>query len=455
MRNALDISDWDLDTNRNGVLTIGGCNTVELAREFGTPLHVVNASRLQMTAETFYTEAHAAYPGKVSVHYPFKCNSVPGIVDIIHRAGLKAEVMTEFELDSAQRLGFRGEEIIVNGPCKTEQFLRQCIASRVRLIIVDSLEELQVLHTISESHTYPIHILLRVNPDYTPKGMNEGSATGSRKGCALGFDLKGGEITEALTIIANMPRLVFKGFHFHIGTGIRHAKDYARALRCLTGLIAETIRLGASFEILDVGGGFASPTSREFTAKEMLMYQAFGKLPVWNGTQPSTLKEFIQIISNEVQKHCTGVPLPELIFEPGRCITSSNQMLLLTIQRIKKRKNIGTWIIADGGLSTVTLPTYYEYHELFLCNDIRKPRREQVTIIGPACFAGDVIYRNKLMPEMTTGDIIALMDTGAYFTAMESSFGYPHPAIVTVSDGAVRLVRQRESFHQMTERDVL
>lgn len=454
MSKALELIDWNLEASKDGVLIVGGCNTIELAREYGTPLHVVHKSRLQLTAEAFLKIAISGYPGKVSVHFPFKCNSVPGVVQIIQRAGLKAEVMTEYELQLALRLGFNGSEIIVNGPCKTETFLTQCIKARVRLIVVDSLDELRALNELADLLGSEVSILLRVNPDYTPRGMNKGSATGSRKGCAFGLDLKGGEVSEALTVLRQMPRLIFRGFHLHIGTGIRTTKDYSNALHCLPQLIADAHRLGFKIQVLDVGGGFASTTTRELTAKEMLIYQGFGKLPVWNGTHQPTAEDFIQAIVGEVLKNFARDELPELIFEPGRCIASPNQMLLLKIHRVKERRGVGKWLIADGGLSTVTLPTYYEYHEIFLCNDVHRLRTEKVSIIGPACFAGDVIYRNKWMPETKPGEVIALMDTGAYFTAMESSFGFPHPAIVVVNNGSARLIRNRESFDEMTQRDI-
>ena len=146
--------------------------------------------------------------------------------------------------------------------------------------------------------------------------------------------------------------------------------------------------------------------------------------------------------------------LPELLFEPGRCIASAAQFLLLTIHRVKERPGVGRWLIADGGLSTVTLPTFYEYHEVLLCDDVFRPGASRATIIGPACFAGDVIYRNKLMPDVHPGEVIAIMDSGAYFTAMESSFGFPHPAIVAVNGATCTLVRTRETFDEMVNRDV-
>jgi diaminopimelate decarboxylase len=132
-----------------------------------------------------------------------------------------------------------------------------------------------------------------------------------------------------------------------------------------------------------------------------------------------------------------------------------NQLLLLTIHRTKSRPGIGKWIIVDGGLGTVTLPTYYEYHEVLLCDDVRRPLTEKVSIVGPACFAGDIVYRNRFMPCCEPGEILGIMDSGAYFLAFESSFGFARPAIVSVDCAGVHLVRRRETFEDMMERDCI
>ena len=113
------------------------------------------------------------------------------------------------------------------------------------------------------------------------------------------------------------------------------------------------------------------------------------------------------------------------------------------------------WLITDGGVGTVTMPTYYECHKVFLCNDVFLPRKEYVDIIGPVCFAGDVVYRRIKMPEVYTGDVIAITDSGAYFTSWESSFGFPRTAIVAVSGNNHRLIRRREIYSDMAQRDVI
>ena len=378
------------------------------------------------------------------------------MVEIIRSAGLYAEVMTKFELELALFAGYSGKEIIVNEPCKPLSFLQSCFDSMVRFIVIDSLQELADIDRIAVSREKGMNIVLRVNPDYVPSGMNYGSATGSRRGSAFGLDLKGGEVKAALDRLRGNPRLNFQGFHFHIGTGIRSPKDYAHALRILPILISEANATGFKIRILDVGGGFASPTTREFTNSEMLFYQGFRKLPKFNSEDTGTsYEDFTKEISHAVQKYFSLNELPELIFEPGRCITSPNQFLLLTVHRIKERNGIGKWLITDGGLGTVTLPTYYEYHEVFLCNDVLRHRDENVDIIGPACFAGDIVYRNKPMPKISTGEVIAIMDSGAYFTQLESSFGFPRPAIVAVRQNGHQLIRARETFETMVQRDII
>jgi diaminopimelate decarboxylase len=445
---------WGLEVNGQGELIVGDCSTVSLAKKYGTPLHIVDESRLEGTAREFRKAFETSYQGKVSVHYAFKCNSVPGIIEIMQRSGLKAEVMSEFELMLALNLGFGGNDLIINGPCKPISLLQKCLEAGVRFIVVDSLEELKVINEICQSMETEADILLRINPDYIPKGMNQGTATGSRKGCAFGLDLKGDEVDQALLWLKTTDRIHFRGFHFHIGTGIRNPDDYCHALHRLKPLIETTEALDFKVEVFDAGGGFAARNTREMTTREMLVYQGWEKLPV--ATKPEenfTFDDFAQAIATGIRCLFPKEKLPELLLEPGRSITSSNQMLLLTVHRVKERPGVKKWLIADGGLGTVSMPTYYEYHELFLCDDATRPRTENVTIIGSVCFAGDVVYKNKLMPIVHPGEVLAIMDSGAYFTAMESSFGFPRPAIVAASNGQHRLLRRREVYRDMIARD--
>jgi len=446
--------EWGLEVGPKGELMIGGANCVELAARFGTPLHVVDEERLGQTAEAFVSAFTTVYPGPVSVHYAFKCNAVPGMVEVVAKKGLRAEVMSAFELALALRLGYTGQNIIVNGPFKPEPLLEACLEYEVRLVIADSAGELETLNRLAGQRGKEMGVLLRINPDYIPKGMNSGTATGSRKGCAFGFDLTGGEATGMLDYIAGLKNLRFEGFHFHIGSGIRYPDDYYHALCRLKPLVENARRKSLDVHILDIGGGFAAPWSREMNNWELLLYTATNRLPTLSGMAPRpAFTAFAEAVTRGVAELFRDGSWPELIVEPGRSIASPHQILLLQVHQVKERIGAGKWITTDGGIGTVTMPTYYEYHEIFLGNDIRRPRTEYATINGPGCFAADQVYRNKRMPPVQPGEILAIMDSGAYFTSWESNFGFPRPAVIAVAKGAARLLRRRETFKEMMERD--
>ncbi len=405
----------------------------------------------QTGRQAFKTSAEINYPGNVLVHYPFKCNSVPAVVSIIKSAGLRAEVMTEFELNLALISGFDGSEIIVNGPCKTDTFLAKCLEADVKLISVDSIDELKSLSTLSAGQNKKVSVLLRINPDYIPKGLPAGSATGSRKS-VFGLSIKQNEINYALDLIRQNNNLSFQGFHFHIGTGISDPNEYKKVINKLSPLLQYVITEGFNINFLDVGGGYPSPGTRELKTYELIVSQVFKHFQYKPVLNPYSFDDFTRCIGKTI----STLPfnrLPELIYEPGRSIVSSCQLLLLRVQRTKGN-SLHKWLITDGGLGTITLPTYYEYHKIFLANNVSLPVEEYATITGPCCFASDIVYRNIKMPQVNQGDILAVMDTGAYFNGFESNFGFARPAIISVSEDHYKLVRERETNEYLLMRDL-
>ncbi len=448
--------DWNLGISDNGELLTGGCNTINLASVYGTPLHVVNETRLRITAEKFLETIQLKYPGKCSVHYAFKCNPVPGVIKVIKSSGIKAEVMSEFELKLALKLGYSGNEIIVNGPYKTDQLITACILNNIRFINVDSLFELEKIGQISAGLNRNVEILIRINPDFVPSGMNNGSKAASRAGSHFGMDIKGGEVRVAFEKLRLMKTVRFRGFHFHIGSGIQNTNEYKKALISIRQVLKDAENLGFETDVLDVGGGLGVPNSREMTTVELLVYQAFGHLHTGTiSNNKISFSDFAGSLTDGILSLFPYRKIPELIIEPGRCITGPNQLLLLRIHQVKKRKGLKKWLVADAGIGTLTMPTYYEHHEVLLCNDVNRKPSEKVTITGPGCFSADIVYKNKIMPEIAPGEMIAILDSGAYFTSWESSFGFPRPAIISVMNGRHKLIRTRESFDNMTSLDLL
>lgn len=449
VKNILTPEDWALNYNTSGELILNTFKLTDLARTYSTPLYILNEEMLIKRAEDFKNNAAKIFFGKARVFYPFKSNSVPAVINTLKNAGLSAEVMTEFELELALQTGFKPSKIIVNGPCKSESFLLKCITHQVRLIVIDSIGELLNVIKIQKLHPKNVNFLLRVNPDFIPKGMSKSSATGSRHSS---FGMNGEEILKALSIIKNYSNLIFKGIHFHIGTGIRHPEAFSKVIKKLYPLFGKIKSFGYEIEIIDVGGGFASMTTRELSSLEMLASKALSSYQLKFGRQKFySFEDYLNEISKAIVNFF-GQNVPEIYFEPGRCLVSPAQILLLRVHRIKER-NGKKWLITDGGLGTITMPTYYEYHEVFLCNQFNRAIREKVTITGPCCFASDLVYKNKLLPKVKEGELLAIMDTGAYFNALESSFNFNKPAIVSINGNECEIVRRRETFSDMMERD--
>jgi diaminopimelate decarboxylase len=444
---------WGLDILPDGRLSIEGVDLPSLAGQFGTPLHVLNLARLRATADAAIRIVHQYGGGNSRVHYAMKANNLPAVITIMRESGLSVEVMTPFELQLAQHLGYIGEDIIVNGPYKTETFLHSCLEAGVRAIVVDSLQELHRLARIASERDVRVSVLFRVNPDFTPRHTNSGAATAGRSGSPFGLDLHGGEVIAALRFLGGEPRLRFLGLHLHIGTGLRHADEHHRAFRLLKSLVGDIGREGFDIDVIDVGGGFGVPTSREYTSMEMLISQVTGKLPRHGPAKAAPpFRDFVIGINSAV-KELFGDSVPQMIFEPGRSLVSSSQLLLLRVEYVKQRPGVGTWLITDGGVGTVSLPTWYEYHEVFPCAGVRRRAEGKVHIVGPGCFAGDVVYRAKPMPAIKEREVLAVMDSGAYFLALESNFSHPRSAVVAVEQGTVSLLRRRESFQDMITRD--
>jgi len=441
--------DWDLNYNTSGELSLNAFKLTDLANMYGTPLYILNEEMLINRAEEFKNNAAKMFYGKAKVFYPFKCNSVPAVINAVKNVGVSAEVMTEFELELALQAGFKPSKIIVNGPCKTNSFLLKCITYQVRLLVIDSIGELQNVIKIQELYPAKMDFLLRVNPDFIPKGMSKSSATGSRYSS---FGMNEEEILKALSIIKYYPKLVFNGIHFHIGTGIRNPEAYSKVIQKLYPLFEKIKSFGYEIEIIDVGGGFASMTTRELSSFEMLASQALNSYQLKFGRKKFySFEDYLNEISKAVVNFF-GQNVPEIYFEPGRCLVSPAQILLLRVHRIKQRDG-KKWLITDGGLGTITMPTYYEYHEMFLCNAFNRSVKEKVTITGPCCFASDLVYKNKLLPKVKEGELLAVMDTGAYFNALESSFNFNKPAIISINRNECEVVRRRETFSDMMERD--
>ncbi len=453
---SLRIEDWGLAEGLDGGLVVDGCSTSSVAETYGTPVHVVHERRLRDSVGEYIRAFRERYPAEVLPCYALKCNGVPAVVEMILQSGAKPEVMSEYEYWLARRLGAAPGDIVVNGPHKSKRFLERLVSDGVGLVVVDSMFELERLSEVCADLGQEAKLLLRLNPDFVPKGMSASTAAASRSGSVFGLDMKEDEHSIAFDLCRRDPFLRFQGVHVHIGTGCKIAADYARVFELIGPALLAARERGLETRWLDFGGGYGSATAREFTSLEFLRYIGFGRLP--SPPEPgrqATFAEFAERISGAVESFCGRhrLPIPSLILEPGRALVSSNIFLLLSVLDVEPPRRGVSLAVTDGGRWTTTLQPTYEYHEIFLCNDPSAPRSARYTIAGIHAFGGDIITRNRLLPPLEAGDVLAVMDSGAYFTSMESNFGHPRPPYVAVRNGEARLVRRREEPEDMLARD--
>jgi len=211
-------------------------------------------------------------------------------------------------------------------------------------------------------------------------------------------------------------------------------------------------KTGLELKYLDLGGGFGIPTVKTFSIFEMAFYKIFDIPPKAPDIKKCpSIESFGKAISEcliaDLERY--GLKKPILILEPGRAITSDAQVLLITVGDIKKRSDGSKFAITDGGMQNIAFPLSYEYHECLLANKCSAKSEDRYYVTGPLCSPEDLLYRNWRLPDLKSGDILVIMDAGAYFTSFSNNFSFSRPAIVSTQAGFHKIVRERENFNNM------
>ncbi|MFQ5943787.1 MAG: hypothetical protein ACE5JF_09555, partial [Anaerolineales bacterium] len=330
---------WDMSVNATGHLMVSDVDAVELAAEYGTPVYVVHEKRIRDNFRRFLDAFESRYPN-VEVYYSYKTNCIPGVLEVLHEVGAKAEVISGYELWLAQRLGVPPDSIILNGPNKTAEELTSAVRSGIRLINIDSLDEIGRVDKICSDLGLRANIGIRICPGVTPKGMSVLTATGSRAS-HFGVDLKSGEAFEAFRKASASRNLNLIGMHCHIGSGAKDPNAYADAARKMLKLAGEVKdNLGKDLQYLDMGGGFGTPGHHDFGTLETFMHLGMNRMPqAPNPASCPGVETFAELITQAIHDSCSryGINEPALILEPGRYVTGDSQALLLEVGTIKNR----------------------------------------------------------------------------------------------------------------------
>jgi diaminopimelate decarboxylase len=418
-------------------LTIGGCDTVSLAEEFGTPLYIFDEATLRGKCSEYRKAFEKRYPNS-TISYAAKAFLNRPLARLLIEEGMGIDVASGGELSIARAARFPMSKVYFNGDNKSRQELEMALRWSVGRIIVDNFYELSLLNDIAAEMEKRPRILLRLSPGvdaHTHSHLTTGVLDSK-----FGFTMPQAE--EALTKALSLPNLDLVGLHMHLGSQIFEFECYKQAIDIVFDFAGKMSRKhGFKFKNFSAGGGLGVAYLQTVQAK--------------------SITEFADVITGQVLKktRSLGIKPPRLAVEPGRSIVAQAGVALYTIGSMKDIKGIRKYVRVDGGMADNIRPALYDAkYEAAVANKMGKAADkglEKVTIAGKSCESGDILIKDIELPRLEAGDILALPCCGAYCIPMSSNYlSLPRPAIVMVGDGKAHLIRRRETCKDLMRLDV-
>ena len=433
--NRLPLFPLTAEVNEWGHLIIGGCNTVDLAAEFGTPLYLFDEFSLRSKCAEFKSEFGQRYAGTVVI-YACKAFINQALAIIIREEGLGLDVVTAGELGIAESVAFPPEKIYFHGNNKSDEEINLALEWGIGRIVVDNFQELKMLNEMAQERGSAAEILLRLSPGIDPH-THQYLTTGNIDS-KFGFPLTSGE--EALTAAMSLPNLDLVGLHFHLGSLLFEFEPYQQAIEHILSFAAEMEQKhGFELRELGVGGGVA------------IQYTVDSPAP--------PVSSYAEAITSSLIEGCQklGIPLPKLVIEPGRSIVGQAGVALYRVGVVKDIPGVRCYVSLDGGMADNIRPALYgTEQEAVAANKMLEKELGKVTLAGKFCESGDILIRDIDLPLISKGDIVAIPDCGAYCLPQASNYNASFkPAVVLIKEGTARLIRRRETLEDLLRCDLV
>ncbi|MDI6906323.1 MAG: diaminopimelate decarboxylase [Thermoanaerobacterales bacterium] len=420
--------------NDRGHLEIGGCDAVELARTFGTPLYVIDENLLRDNCRTYRSafgpDNHVIYAGKTLL--------TAAICRIIEEEGLGLDVVSGGELHTALVVQFPASRIYFHGNNKSPAEIRMGLEAGVHRFVVDNALELDRLNRTAGDLGRTASILLRLQPGieaHTHEYIQTGKVDSK-----FGFPVATGQAMEAVRQALTLPHIRLHGLHCHIGSQIFELQAFADAARVMLEFARKAHEAtGWTLSELNLGGGLG-------------IYYV-------EGDEPPTIGDLARTIRGTVEATAAGLslPLPRIMVEPGRSLIGPAGTTLYTVGAVKEIPGIRTYVAVDGGMGDNPRPALYQArYEAAVASRMTELPGKPVSIAGKCCESGDMLIWDIRLPAPNPGDILAVPATGAYTYSMASNYNrLPRPAMILARDGTAELVVRRESYADLTRNDVV
>jgi diaminopimelate decarboxylase len=425
------------EVNNQGHLVIGGCDVVDLASEFGTPLYLFDEFTLRRRCREFKDEFCKYYTDTL-VLYASKAFLNRALALIFKEEGLGLDVVSGGELSIAHSVDFPLDKVYFHGNNKTLEELNLALNLRVGRIVVDNFYELELLNRLAGERGISQDILLRLTPGVDPH-THQYTTTGTIES-KFGFPLATGQAEEAVKQALSVSNLNLLGLHFHLGSPVPEVKPYELAIELVLHFAQE---MGKKFDLnlseFDIGGGFAVPYTLD--------------------SQAPTIADYARALTGKLNGLISelGLSHPRLIIEPGRAIIGQAGMALYKVGAIKEIPGIKKYVYIDGGMSDNIRPALYgAKYEVLVANKALEAESGIITIAGKLCESGDILVRDVSLAPVHPGDIIAIPVCGAYSIPMSSNYNaVPRPAIVMAKEGRGHLIRRRETYQDLMDLDLI
>jgi len=430
-----DIKPVTTRINSNGCIEIGGCDLVELANKYGTPLYVYDEATIRSMTGS-YKEAFKDFP-KINMMFASKAFMTKAICKIMQQEGFGLDLCSAGEIYTAKSAGFDMSKTLFNGNNKSFDELNYAIEAGVGTISVDNFFELALLNDCAKANKKTVQILLRITPGiecHTHEYIQTGHLDSK-----FGFDLT--QIDEAVELILDeYKNLKLEGLHAHIGSQIFEKQCYYDEI----GVIFKQIKrlrdkFGIKLTEVNLGGGLGI----KYTEKD----------------NPISVYDIAEVIVKAIKEYSKKYEIeePVLFIEPGRSIVGTSGVTLYTAGSSKNVPNGRRYQAVDGGMSDNTRPALYQAeYTVQIANNPSAEPCEKVTIAGKHCESGDILAKDIMLPEIEEGDTICFYDTGAYGYSMSSNYNRVlKPAAVLVNNGKSDIIINRQTFEQLCESDVI
>lgn len=426
-----------LNVNEKGHLTIGGCDTLELAKEFGTPLYVMDEATIRNTCKSYVNSIKTHYDGKGLPMYASKALSCKALVQLADSENMGLDVVSGGEIYTAMKANFPPEKIQFHGNNKTEAELRMALDYNIGKIIVDNLYELELLNKIAGEKNKVVKISMRIKPGidaHTHNFIMTGQIDSK-----FGFALETGEAMAAVKESLKLGNVDLTELHCHIGSQIFDIDPFVKAAEVMMDFIGQIKReTGHLVTELNLGGGYGI----KYTEND----------------NPVPYDNYMAAVSKAVKAKAAenDIPVPFIYMEPGRSVVGEAGITLYTVGGRKEIPNIRTYVSVDGGMTdNIRYALYESEYTVVNAGKADQEPNEKVTVAGKCCESGDLIQKDTPVADVQVGDILAVLSTGAYNYSMASNYNRnPRPAIVMVKDGKARLIVKRESYDDLVVNDL-